>query len=113
MRLIRRIEALEQRVKSLEKPQPAVVLFDPTPEQLAESSAQNPGKKIVSIVTICCRECNDTCPSPGGPGCRKSLDEPARSWQPHEAANGEGGISCQGLHFETGSGGWKLRRITT
>lgn len=86
-RLIDRIEALEKRLSDLEAPQPVKVFFSEQVQEIAEHKKMNPGAKIITITTVCARRCDDTCPHPGGPGCRKQMNEPARSWQPREGAS--------------------------
>ena len=69
--LLRRIVALETKLASLTPPEPFKVVFDWTDDQLEELRASGFKGKVANIVTVCARRCDDSCTSPGGPGCRQ------------------------------------------
>lgn len=85
--LLKRLVALEQRIASLEAPQPTRIFPAEDTEAIDAYQREHPEARIVVLSTVCARYCDDTCPSPGGLGCRQKMGEPARSWQPREGAS--------------------------
>jgi hypothetical protein len=75
-RLSSRIEALEKRLESLEKPEPYLVLSANSQEERDTLTQQNPGRKIIFFVVVCGRKDCDTCKDRGGFNCRHKEPTP-------------------------------------